>query len=118
MSDRQVVDCPHGGRHKHGTRLGYDSDKCRCIPCTNAKTADAKARRAGQYTGKNHRLRGEALLEEYFHFRSFAFTDQEIAERLGIQPESIRQALYRLRRKDQTVDPVEEAQRLSLSVPA
>lgn len=34
---RVTVDCPHGGKHRHGTPDAYSSDGCRCDPCTDSK---------------------------------------------------------------------------------
>lgn len=36
---RIKVDCPHGGKHQHGTPAGYSEDGCRCDDCTDAKSA-------------------------------------------------------------------------------
>jgi hypothetical protein len=33
-----IRECTHGGRHVHGTIAAYDRDRCRCDPCSGAKT--------------------------------------------------------------------------------
>ena len=43
-------DCPHGGRHPHGTVVAYRADRCRCRRCSSAKvTHDARRTRLVAY---------------------------------------------------------------------
>lgn len=38
-AERPTVNCPHPGRpHRHGTRVAYVKDRCRCRACTAANT--------------------------------------------------------------------------------
>lgn len=34
----QLIDCPHGGTHRHGTTTAYKKDRCRCPACSKANT--------------------------------------------------------------------------------
>lgn len=34
---REKRDCPHGGRHRHGTVAAYNADRCGCGPCRTAR---------------------------------------------------------------------------------
>lgn len=43
-------DCPHGGKHHHGTADAYIRDHCHCIPCRQAKNAFNRAWRIRAYT--------------------------------------------------------------------
>ncbi len=43
---RPVRNCQHPGRiHRHGTRVAYVKDRCRCPACTAANTAATRTRR-------------------------------------------------------------------------
>lgn len=45
MTARTRVDCPHDGRHQHGTVQAYVMDKCGCSPCAEASATDSRRRR-------------------------------------------------------------------------
>ena len=39
-----IRECPHDGRHQHGTRIAYDQDLCRCDACSAAASEYRLAR--------------------------------------------------------------------------
>lgn len=50
--DRHRRDCPHPGTpHRHGTRVSYVTDRCRCIACRAANRAEERERTAAVRSG-------------------------------------------------------------------
>ena len=50
--DRPARDCPHPGHlHRHGQRVAYVKDRCRCTACTAANTAASRTSTRGQALG-------------------------------------------------------------------
>lgn len=50
-------------------------------------------------TAERPRRRRRVYLDDYEHFRGYGMTDQAIADRLGVQLDSLQQALRRARRR-------------------
>lgn len=50
---RPVRNCQHPGRiHRHGTRVAYVKDRCRCPACTAANTTATRTRRRNALVGR------------------------------------------------------------------
>lgn len=43
--DRTPKPCTHDGKHRHGTKVAYQKDRCRCDPCTEAAVRYDRNRR-------------------------------------------------------------------------
>lgn len=52
----QPAECPHGGRHQHGTRTAYIVDRCRCRACRDAVAAAERQRTRNRLYGRPTRL--------------------------------------------------------------
>lgn len=96
QNDRPVRDCQHTqAHHKHGTRLAYVLDRCRCPACSRANTLDARRRRTaiayGRWTGLVDAAPARAHLQA---LRAAGLSLQRIARLSGVGQGTVNALVY------------------------
>jgi hypothetical protein len=76
VADRPKRNCAHHGQpHRHGTRVAYVKDRCRCPACTAANTAASRVATA-------------TIICNTRHATKTATTSNELADRMFLQRRS------------------------------
>jgi DNA-binding CsgD family transcriptional regulator len=83
-------DCPHQGRHQHGTPVAYNSDDCRCEACRTAVVEYQRDLRARRAANGGHLLRPS--LSTGLRLRALVARGWDrgrLGERLGMKPQYV-----------------------------
>lgn len=92
----EPIDCPHGGRHKHGTRLAYLHDKCGCDACRAAQAAYARhARRMRAYGRSRHYVDATAATEHLLALRALGVGTVRMEAYTGLSHTNLAKLLNR-----------------------
>ncbi len=82
--------CPHPrAKHRHGTYLCFQRDKCHCVPCTSAARRHAKLTSYRTATGTHSYVDAEPVRQHVLHLRE-SLTVGQIESRSGVNRTAIR----------------------------
>jgi transcriptional regulator with XRE-family HTH domain len=94
---RIARECTHKrARHQHGTATMYKLDRCRCVPCTDAATAEERRRRLDAFIGTEPRRVDAGPVRE--HVRSLQAAGigyKRVAALAGVAPSTVAKIIHR-----------------------
>jgi hypothetical protein len=82
--------CPRAN-HRHGTRRGYDADKCRCFDCRMANAIAKAAYAAGGKPVSEGKVPNAGTQRRLRALHAVGHTWKSIGERLGVNVQSVRE---------------------------
>lgn len=88
---RTLRECPHGGKHKHGTQTAYRVDHCGCDPCRAADRHAAKLRLYERCTGRGILIPSVGVQRRLHALAVIGWSGQALADRLGVTAEAVTQ---------------------------
>lgn len=81
---RVKVDCPHGGKHKHGTRSAYRMDGCGCQPCRQADRRATTMRELNKLAGRPIFVPADRCRDHITALRAAGMGEKPIAAAAGV----------------------------------
>jgi transcriptional regulator with XRE-family HTH domain len=87
-------DCTHNGKHRHGTDIAYQADRCRCDPCADAKTRADKLRERRRLNGVPSFVPAAPALAHIQKLRDQGMGWRRVAEAAGVSNSAIQQLLH------------------------
>lgn len=91
---RILRDCTHNGKHRHGTELAYQADRCRCDPCADANTRANKHRERRVLNGVTAFVPSGPVLAHVQGLRRQGMGWERIANLAGVSSTSLKQLLH------------------------
>lgn len=89
------IDCPHDGRHKHGTTTAYNKDKCRCDDCRRVHARKLKEYQLRKHHGMSNTRRDAAdVIEHMDTLKKHGYRPIEIARDAGLSEMTVHR-IYR-----------------------
>jgi len=85
----QPVDCPHAGKHQHGTSTMYDIDRCRCAPCRAANSRRKKNGIASAQAGRKAMVDASRVRAHVKRLRVAGMSRPQIAALAGVSATTV-----------------------------
>ena len=94
---RIVRECGHKrARHQHGTATMYKLDRCRCVPCTDAATAEERRRRLDAFIGAEPRRVDAGPVREHGRaLQAAGIGYKRVAALAGVAPSTVAKLIHR-----------------------